>query len=149
VTPVTAAHKLDKKQIWLLAYADYKWWQALEDQWQSFDALPIKDRGILLKMKEVRLKKEWRAAKAEMALHAEGSVKDAGAVYLISINVKIEKESKIKQEKERDQQSYFEASTSGQNACDETGKEKEVEKEDGIGDVSSDSETDNEEEDAE
>jgi hypothetical protein len=34
-TPVNKAHKLGKQENWLLAYATFKWWEALEERWRT------------------------------------------------------------------------------------------------------------------
>lgn len=91
LTVVTAAHQLNKQQVWLLAYAEYKWWQALEEQWGGFDALPDKDRMPVKRMREVRLRKESKAVRAEAALIANGLEKDVNAVHVLMVVVKKEK----------------------------------------------------------
>ena len=88
---VVAAHQLDKHQVYLLLFAQSKWWQALEEQWTKFDALPTKDRKVIMKMREVRLRKESFAVKAEAALVNEGIIKDHDAVYMLGTRVKKEK----------------------------------------------------------
>jgi hypothetical protein len=91
LTIVTAVHQLTKQQVWLLAFAEYKWWQALESQWQNFEALPDKDRVVLVTMREVRSKKESKAARAEKALITDGLEKDVNAVHVLPMVVKKEK----------------------------------------------------------
>jgi hypothetical protein len=74
-----------------LLFAQAKWWQALEEQWTKFDALPTKDRKVIMKMREVRLRKESYAVKAEAALVNEGIIKNHDAVYMLGRGVKKEK----------------------------------------------------------
>jgi hypothetical protein len=74
-----------------LLFAQSKWWQALEEQWTKFDALPTKDRKVIMKMREVRLRKESYAIKYEAALVNEGIIKDHDAVYMLGNGVKKEK----------------------------------------------------------
>jgi hypothetical protein len=88
---VVAAHQLDKHQVYLLLFAQSKWWQALEEQWTKYDALPTKDRKVIMKMREVRLRKESFAVKYEAALVNEGIIKDHDAVYMLGSGVKKEK----------------------------------------------------------
>lgn len=88
---VTAAHQLNKHQVWLLLFAQSKWWQALEEQWTKFDALPDKNRMVILKMRGVRLRKESDAIKAESALVNDGIMKNSDAVYMLGTGVKKEK----------------------------------------------------------
>jgi hypothetical protein len=88
---VIAEHKLDKKQVWLLAYAEFKWWEALERQWNEFEALPDKDRLVIMRMREIRLRKESKAVNAEAGLVAAGLVKDPNAVHVLKPSVKKEK----------------------------------------------------------
>jgi hypothetical protein len=88
---VTSTHGLDKHQVYLLLFAQFKWWQALEEQWTKFDALPDRDREVIKKMREVRLRKESYAVKAEAALVNEGIIKDHDAVYMLGSGVKKEK----------------------------------------------------------
>jgi hypothetical protein len=75
----------------LLLFAQSKWWQALEEQWTKFDALPTKDRKVIMKMREVRLRKESYAIKYEAALVNEGIIKNHDAVYMLGSGVKKEK----------------------------------------------------------
>jgi hypothetical protein len=75
----------------LLLFAQSKWWQALEEQWTKFDALPTKDRKVIMKMREVRLRKESYAIKYEAALVNVGIIKDHDAVYMLGNGVKKEK----------------------------------------------------------
>jgi hypothetical protein len=82
---------LDKHQVYLLLFAQFKWWQALEEQWTKFDALPDRDREVIKKMREVRLRKESYAVKAEAALVNEGIIKDHDAVYMLGSGVEKEK----------------------------------------------------------
>jgi hypothetical protein len=77
-----------------LLFAQSKWWQALEEQWTKFDALPTKDRKVIMKMREVRLRKESFAVKAEAALVNEGIIKNHDAVYMLGSGVKKEKVDK-------------------------------------------------------
>jgi hypothetical protein len=91
---VIATHQLNKHQVWLLLFAQYKWWQALEEQWRKFDALPDKDQNVILEMKRVRLRKESDAIKYEAALVSEGTIKNHDAVYMLGSGVKKEKVDK-------------------------------------------------------
>jgi len=85
---VTSTHGLDKHQVYLLLFAQCQWWQALEEQWNKFDALPDKDRKVIMKMREVRLRKESYAVKAEAALVNEDIIKNLDAVYILVVGVK-------------------------------------------------------------
>jgi len=99
---VTAAHQLNKHQVWLLLFAQSKWWQALEEQWTKFDALPDKNRMVILKMRGVRLRKESDAIKAEAALVNDGINKNLDAVYMLGSGVKKEKVDEEETEKKGD-----------------------------------------------
>jgi len=97
---VTSTHQLNKHQVYLLLFAQYQWWQALEEQWNKFDALPDKDRKVIMKMREIRLRKESYAVKAEAALVNEGITKNHDAVYVLGGGVKKEKmDEKVIKEK--------------------------------------------------
>jgi hypothetical protein len=88
---VVSAHKLDKHQIWLLLFAQYKWWQALEDQWKVFDALPIKDRHVILRMTGVMLEKHSKAVRAERVLAIVGLETSSQVIHRLVSEVKKEK----------------------------------------------------------
>lgn len=88
---ITFTHQLNKHQVYLLLFAQSKWWQALEEHWTKFDALPTKDRKVIMKMREVRLRKESYAIKYEAALVNEGIIKNHDAVYILGVGVKKEK----------------------------------------------------------
>jgi len=90
-TVITSTHGLNKHQVYLLLFAQSKWWQALEEQWTKFDALPTKDRKVIMKMREVRLRKESYAIKYEAALVNEGIIKSYDTVYMLGSGVKKEK----------------------------------------------------------
>ena len=88
---VASIYRLDKHQVWLLLFAQFKWWKALQEQWEKFDALPAKNRPIIGKMRAVRLKKESLAVNAEVALMTEGLVMESAAIYRLGLVVKKEK----------------------------------------------------------
>lgn len=71
----------------------------MEEQWNDFDALPVKDQSLILRMTEARLKKESKAATAEVALASEHTAKNPDAVYLLGNKVKKEKVDDEKFEK--------------------------------------------------
>jgi hypothetical protein len=161
LTIVTAAHQLNKQQVWLLAYAEYKWWQALESQWQNFEALPDKDRVILVTMREVRSKKESKAARAEKALITDGLKKDVDAVYVLAVVVKKEKvdeeatgqgkenaDPKVKERQTAKEWSSKKARTDENEAGQEKVEQVQKQRNDKIDDgLSSDSDEDEDEDD--
>jgi hypothetical protein len=80
-TPVNKAHKLGTQENWLLAYATFKWWEALEERWRTVlsETGPGSYVQVGMTMKEIRLKKEGREVTA--AMQCEGIRKDVNAVY--------------------------------------------------------------------
>jgi hypothetical protein len=127
-TVVAAAHQLDKHQVWLLLFAQYKWWQALEEQWNKFDALPDQDREVIKKMRTVRLRKESYAVKAEAALVNEGITKNHDAVYMLGTGVKKEKmdQKEIKEKGEGQKRKRAGPGDAGGEEEDEDAKTKRV-----------------------